>query len=183
MTDAYAIRRARQADAAPLGALWQRFMDEQAALDARLAVAPDALARWHNDFPLWLGDEMQRLFVAERKGQQISGFLAAARWGPPPVYAPAAEVYVSELYVLPEARRQGVGRALVEAVRRWAVEDAGAVRLRLRTLAANKDARSFWNQAGAISFATTLTVELPGGDKPRRGAPPSGKAQKPRFGF
>ncbi len=179
MTNAPTIRRARKADAEPLGLLWRRLLDEQAALDARLATAEDALARWHNDFPLWLNDETQRLFVAERTGAaEVVGFVTAARWAPPPIYESAAEVYVSELYVAPEARRQGVGAALVEAVRRWA-EEVGAERLRLRVLAANADGRSFWKRLDAAPFALTLMMEMP------RRETPAEKTEDPekRFGF
>ncbi len=136
------------------------FLQEQAALDERFAVADDALERWHNDYAVWLGDETHRIFVAEPE-RTVQGFVTAQRWGPPPIYAPTSEVYVNELYVAPEARRRGLGTQLVRAVRHWA-ESLSADRLRLQALAGNAASRAFWAAQEARPFTTILTVELEG---------------------
>jgi GNAT superfamily N-acetyltransferase len=152
------VRRAKQADHKALGALWIAFMSEQAGLDDRLAVADDARERWDNDFPVWLNDDRQATFVAEVDGA-LRGFVTAHQWGPPPIYEDAVEVYLDELYVLPEARRNGLGAELVAAVRTWA-SALGAVRIRLQALHANETAQAFWAACGAEPFAITHTVEL-----------------------
>lgn len=152
------VRRAQPDDQEQIGALWIDFLNEQAALDSRFTVADDALERWHNDYRMWLTDETQAIFVVE-PDDFIAGFATAHRWGPPPIYAASSEVYLNELYVAPELRRQGVGTQLVHAVRNWA-ETLGVVRIRLQTMAANQGARAFWENRGAQPFSTTLTVEL-----------------------
>lgn len=161
--DAATIRRARMQDQEAVGGLWEAFMEEQAALDTRFVVAGDALERFYNDFSIWLQDETQCLFVAEavvaEAGGAFLGFARAHRWGPSPIYADASEVYLDELYVAEDVRRQGVGRQLAEAVHRWA-EALQADRVRLSTLAANEAGRAFWRQQGAAAFFETLTVEL-----------------------
>lgn len=174
MADFPDVRRARLGDRERLGTLWIDFLQAQAALDDRLAVADDALERWHNDYAVWLSDETQRLFVAEPAGT-IQGFVTARRWGPPPIYAPSSEVYVNELYVVPEARRQGLGTQLVRAVRHWA-DTLGADRLRLQALADNAASRAFWAAQEARPFTSVLTVELEGGEAD----PP---ASRRRIGF
>lgn len=158
MTDFPDVRRAQRADQDRVGRLWNDFLREQEAMDDRLSVADDALERWHNDFPMWLDDDTRRLYVAA-PNDTIEGFAMAHRTGPPPIYEPMQEVYLDELYVVPDARRQGVGRQLVGAVRHWA-EQLPAGRLRLQMMTANETARAFWEALGAHAFSTSMTIEL-----------------------
>ena len=152
------IRQARKEDQTPLGALWLALLQEQAALDERFGVAEDALERWANDFPYWLHDESRRFFVAEQN-EEIIGFLTAQHWVPSPIYAEALEVYISELYIVPDARQQHGGAKLVAAVRAWA-ETLGACRLRIGVLAANESGKAFWQQQEAVPFSVTYTLPL-----------------------
>lgn len=152
------IRRAHKEDTAPVGLLWQRLLAEHAALDARFDVADDALERWMNDFAYWVGDEHFRVFIAER-GVDIVGFATASLWRPLPVFAGTEDVSLNELYVVPEARKEGIGRRLVEAVKAWAASIA-AGRLRIGVLAANAEGRAFWARMQAQPLSLTLTIEL-----------------------
>jgi GNAT superfamily N-acetyltransferase len=177
------VRRATKRDAAQVAPLWRALLDEQAAADARLAVADDALDRWHNDFPLWLDDGTRLVLVAtdaDAAGEEdaagdapVVGFAMAHRTAPAPIYAPASEVFLDELYVAPDARRRGLGTQLVAAVRAWA-DDLAADRLRLRVLTANAAGQAFWEAQRATPFSTTRTLELEGAaedeqdTKPRR---------------
>lgn len=171
-----AIRRAREQDQQQLGVLWLGLMREHAAMDPRFGVADDALERWSNDFGAWLGDEHTRIFVAER-GDVLVGFIAACLWEPPPIYAVSEEVYVTEIYVAPDARGQGVGGRLLAVVKAWA-EALPVERLRVGVLAANADGRAFWERQHAQPFSLTLTIEL-------AASTPSVKAEKKkaRLGF
>lgn len=153
--------------------LWLGLMREHAALEPRFGVADDALHRWQNDFPYWLADDDRRLFVAEAGGELV-GFATAQRWSPPPIYRASDEVYLDELYVLPAARGQGLGRQLLGAVRAWA-ETVGAGRLRLGVLAANAEGRAFWERQQARVLSLVYTIEL----EPAR---PSNRPRKP-LGF
>ena len=152
------IRQVRRRDEVAVTELWQALLESQTALDDRFRMSDDALERWQNDFPTWLGADTRRLFVAEEDGQVV-GFATAERWTPSPVYAPSVGVYVSELYVDDEARREGVGQQLVEAVRGWA-ETLGADHLRVGVLAENAAGEAFWKTLGATPFSTTYTIGL-----------------------
>lgn len=155
------VRRAREDDQEAVGELWLSLLEAQADLDDRMGVAEDARARWDNDFSVWLEDETSRIFVAET--DTVVGFVSARRWGPPPIYRDEAEVFLEELYVVPSARRQGLGSALVEAVHDWA-ETLEAHRVRLSVLAANEAARAFWATQDAEPMTLTLTIDCPGPD-------------------
>ncbi len=154
------VRRAQPDDQAVVGDLWVELLDAQGALDDRFGVAEDARDRWNNDFPRWLDDETYRVYVAETDGE-IVGFASAHRWGPPPIYEESSEVYLDELYVHPEARREGVGTQLANAVRDW-TDRIGARRLRLEVLAANEAARAFWTAQDAQPLSLTFTLESDG---------------------
>lgn len=132
------------------------LLEEQDEVESRFGVAEDARDRWENDFPMWLDDETYRVYLAESEGE-IVGFVRAHRWGPPPVYEESSEVYLDELYVRPDDRREGKGTQLVTAVRDWAAR-IGARRLRLNVLAANEAARAFWSAQDAQPFTLTYTI-------------------------
>lgn len=152
------VRPASWRDAAAVEGLWCRLLEEQAALEPRFAPADDARRRWRNDFMLWVRDRIYCIYVADREGELI-GFISAHQWSPPPIYRQELEVYIDELYVLPNYRRLGIGSRLVAAVRAWAAQ-LGAQRLRLGVLAANQEGLRFWTQQHAQPFAVTLTIPL-----------------------
>lgn len=89
-----------------------------------------------------------RIFVAEREGRVV-GFTAVqaavARHGPDEPPEPYAKV--SDLIVLPVARRAGVGRALLARAEAFARAE-GARILRLDVLARNSHARALYTSLG-----------------------------------
>lgn len=176
MPDSPAIRRARKEDQQQIGTLWLRLLREHTAMDPRFGVADDALERWSNDFKLWLVDEQSCVFVAEQEGRLV-GFVTACLWEPPPIYAVSEEVYLNELYVVAEARGEGVGHRLVEVVKAWA-EAFPVERLRVGVLAANTAGRAFWERQQAKPLSLTLTIEL---EKPV--VPANASTKKARLGF
>jgi len=159
------VRQAQAEDRAAVGDLWTALLTAQAELDDRIGVSEDARERWENDFPMWLEDETSRLYVAEADDGSVVGFAGARRWGPPPIYAESSEVFLDELFVDPDHRREGYGTQLVRAVRTWS-DRIGAHRIRLRVLTANADGRAFWAAQDAIPLTMTLTIEGTTGDAP-----------------
>lgn len=175
MSETVSIRRARKDDQEALAVFWLRFLEEQSSLDPRFGIAEDALERWMNDFSHWLHDERRRILVAER-AEAVVGFVTAQRWVPPPIYAETVEVYIDELFVVPEMRGKGVGERLVDAVRRWA-ETLRADRLRMGVLAANGAGRRFWERQQGRPFSVTYTIEL------EKGREIGNESKKGRLGF
>jgi GNAT superfamily N-acetyltransferase len=163
MTDFPDVRRASEDDQEAVGQLWLQLLHDQAALDERLEIADDALDRWRNDFAVWLADETRRVYVAAPDDGAIEGFVTARRWGPPPIYEDASEVYIDELCVADDAQRSGLGTQLVAAVRHWA-ETLPAERIRFSVLAANEGGRAFWQALDGTPFSVTMTIELPAAD-------------------
>jgi len=118
-----------------------------------LADAPDAFARtveeeqdrpdaeWARQLALSTASDDQLSLVAERAGRGVG--LAYTRLDP--VARDTAHLF--SMWVAPEARRLGVGRALVAAVASWA-QAHGARRLELRVTRGNRAAEQLYERGG-----------------------------------
>jgi ribosomal protein S18 acetylase RimI-like enzyme len=97
------VRRATTADAASIGRLLHDFNTEY----DDVTPGPDALAA-----------RFRQLFAAGDTAVVLAGAgpdgLAVLRFRPS-IWSPGLECYLAELYVIPDRRGQGLGRALMEA--------------------------------------------------------------------
>ena len=108
------IRRAEGRDAAPLAALLR-------ALNSEPGLHPERITAQRVSTDL-IADARVLILVAEEEGV-LQGFVSAhphydsgaSRWG----------AIMNDLYVTPEARRQGLGRVLVAALASATAEDGG----------------------------------------------------------
>jgi uncharacterized protein (TIGR00290 family) len=146
---AYAIRALdRVRDRAELRALFVELQDASRALDpaepAGDAVADAYLPLLFQRCDDWRG----QVFVAERDGR-LAGFVGVLSHWPQeePDEPYASFAYVSDLVVLPEARRAGVGRALLDRAEAFARAEGAAV-LRIDVVAQNAAARSLYSRFG-----------------------------------
>lgn len=139
------IRLAAPADGPRLGALLDRFNREfgaetpgAAALGARLtqllAHTPQEHAG-HGTFALLAGDGPDAMAIVRLR---------------PSLYTTALEAYLAELYVVPERRRRGLGRALLRAAMAQAVR-LGADRIELGTSETDHAARALYVAEGFIN--------------------------------
>lgn len=106
--------------------------------------APDAAAARH-----FIHDRLQRdesvILLALNPSQQAVGFCQLY-----PIFCSidAKPIYsLSDLFVVPEARRSGVGRALLQAAERHA-RNTGRTRLELTTARTNKTAQAAYESLG-----------------------------------
>ena len=129
------VRRASAADAPAFGRLLYAFNVEfgESTPDAELIAARAA--------PLIESGEVTVLFV----GNGPDGF-AELRFRPS-LYTGALDAYLEELYVVPERRGHGLGRALLEAALTHARE-RGAARIDLGTSEDDVAARALYESAG-----------------------------------
>jgi ribosomal protein S18 acetylase RimI-like enzyme len=134
----FEIRRALQADihlAAELFDAYRQFYDQPADYALAEAFLRDRFAR--NDSVLFL--------AIERQSGEALGFVQ--------LYASFSSVaargiwILNDLFVAPEVRRSGVGRALLGAARDLA-DSTGAARVVLSTAATNREARALYESYG-----------------------------------
>jgi ribosomal protein S18 acetylase RimI-like enzyme len=100
-------------------------------------------------------EDPDTLLLVAQVGNGVVGFVGAklVEVGPDnPVFMPRRFVYVDDMAVLPESRRQGVGRALLDAVEAWA-RGRGIDRIELTVFEFNGGARRLYEGAG---FETVL---------------------------
>jgi GNAT superfamily N-acetyltransferase len=67
---------------------------------------------------------------------------------------------IDELFVLPQARSRGVGRALLKAAETW-LQARGCVRLQLQLNKANRNARTFYEARGYAPRAGYELLDRP----------------------
>jgi GNAT superfamily N-acetyltransferase len=151
------LRYATHGDAEDVVRLWRALQFEQGALDEHFKLAPDAEARWRNDYREWVEAEVRCIVVAEIQ-ERLVGFASAGLWRPAFVYEQELECYVDEIFVSRDVRRRGIGSDLVSAIGAWANRH-GAERLRLGVLAENQSGIEFWTRLGARPFTVTMLLE------------------------
>ena len=135
---AVTIREAAADDAATLVRLVHQFEREEGKSAARLTVA-DVLAQGFGERPRF------RVLLAEDAGRT----LGYAMFYPSYDSEHAARgLYLQDLFVVPEARGRGVGRALMAAVARACQADGGCY-LFWNALEANHAGRAFYRRIGA----------------------------------
>ena len=78
---------------------------------------------------------------------RMVGIVDATLWNESVMVKGVKTVCLDNIYVLPECRRKGVGKALFRAVEEWAKEQ-GAVRLDLHTWDFNQDAIAMYRAMG-----------------------------------
>ncbi|MBN2797899.1 MAG: GNAT family N-acetyltransferase [Deltaproteobacteria bacterium] len=143
------VRPMEDADQDRVLDLWERLMAAGAEVDRRWVPAPngrDIMIGWSR---MW----MQRApfphgFVAE-EGEALLGFIAGAPLGPMPVLNTPPSARISDLFVVDDRRREGIGSALFSAFRE-AAEGAGFPSLVVSTLFIDERSGTFWTRQGFL---------------------------------
>jgi GNAT superfamily N-acetyltransferase len=161
------IRAVHLDDAEELLAVWQ-------TLPPRLAAQEQARAEVEGTIRKVLASERERIVVAE-----VSGRLAGAlhlRIAPLAPLSSDLAVFTSHLNVVPEFRRRGIARGLMESAVTWAEENA-IVHVVAMSAVNSRDTSRFMArlglaQAAVVRVAPTATlraklpVDLPGVSRP-----------------
>lgn len=141
------VRPAVEADLNAIVELWFELMEHHRQISERFwQPAPDAaekMAAWLRES---LGNPSRCLLVAELQGQVV-GFIHGQITGGPPPVTPRRDGEITDLYVVPAFRRQGLARALVEALSGWFAEQ-GAEKVILSAAVDNAEAEGFWRALG-----------------------------------
>ncbi|MDH3686544.1 MAG: GNAT family N-acetyltransferase [Myxococcales bacterium] len=98
-------------------------------------------------------DPAAALWVADAE-RPLVGFVLVRVLERPPLFAETRRGEVEALFVRPEARRAGVGRALAEAGVAW-LREQGLGRVCLEVAAANPEGGAFWR---ALGFEPSMDV-------------------------
>jgi len=169
----FRLRQARRRDLPALTHLFRQHLEYHAALDPRYTPGSDA--QLSSFLSSHLDGPESVIFVAETAAG-LQGYLVAQmrEESRPPTWwsrlwlrlRPGRELfryamvgYIIDCFVRAESRRQGLGRALVEAAVAWCRRQ-GAVEMEVGVLPANEAGRKFWEQMGFRPCRIEMRREL-----------------------
>jgi ribosomal protein S18 acetylase RimI-like enzyme len=145
------IRPATEADLDQIVELWFELMEHHRRINDRFwQPAPDAAEKMRSWLGEAVGSERRRLLVAEVDGQ-VAGFIHGQMAGGPPPVTPRRDGEITDLFVRPAYRRQGLAGGLVRALTDWFAEQ-GAERVTLAAAVDNPEAVGFWRALGFDAF-------------------------------
>ena len=141
------IRQATTDDAAAIvDDLWMPFAEELAELDEYNALASDIRsdAIEYREEKLAQSDYCVQLAVEDGA---FVGFASGRVKSSPPVFERGAALAISELYVRPDWRRQGVASSLLDALEAWG-DERGYETVSLSVNADNDAAKALYESVG-----------------------------------
>lgn len=145
-TGAISVRPATRDDLATVVALRLALLDEHRDNPVYSRQRPDAAARARRLFAAQLDSAHETTYLAHR-GDAVVGILRCVSSQGSPLLEPQGYCYVSSVYVVPEARRTGVLRALLARAVEWARE-RGFPEIRLHSVAGHEGSNAAWDAAG-----------------------------------
>ena len=151
------IRTANLQDLDAIEALWKEMMRFHAALDPYFVTIPEADVAHRSYMATLLQDETKHVFVAD--DGQILGYLVMMIQDYPPIYEVQKFAEISAISVTAAARRQGVGRQLVEAVLNFCREN-GIQRVECSVAVANSVSQGFWKGSGFRGVLERCVLDL-----------------------
>lgn len=140
------IRAATMADLAAVIELRLALLREHSRNPIYRRLRPDAPERASRLFAAQLRSPNEVVFLAESEGVAIGVLRCVASAGLPLLF-PSRHGYISSVYVVPTARRQGVLRALFTAAIDWC-RGRGLREARLHNAVENEVANAVWEALG-----------------------------------
>lgn len=153
------IRPAAPGDGPALFGMWQKAREHNALVDRRIVPVPVSQPEFLAQFEETIARRQSAAFVAEINGQ-LAGFISGGVEANPPDRLPERHATIGYLYVSEQFRRRGVGRALFEAVARWARNTDGISHFEMTVMAADTEAAAFWRSIGFSPFISRLWAPL-----------------------
>ena len=152
------IRPGRREDAAEAARLWMQSAREHTTHDPIYVTAPGAERVMRRFLADLTSSSHAFLFVAEFDGRTIA-FVSGELRESSPTFCPKTWASVDDVYVEPDYRNLGVGRALIESVKAWAKE-RGADGVSLQVAAANERGRKFYEDLGFREVSVYEVLEF-----------------------
>lgn len=156
------VRKARLRDLADVVALRVALLRAHPGHPIYSRLRDDVDERARALFATQLRSTMEVIFLGDLDGDVV-GVLRCVESIGSPLLDPARYAYVSSAFVRPDARRQGVLRALLRAAERWA-RARGLDQMRLHNVAGSEAAEGAWSALGFSVVEQVRVRELRDGD-------------------
>ena len=148
------LRRAQPTDLDQLCQLWESASGYYASLDPCFALRAGEEGELRSMLRRLLGDPRRAVWVVPEYDPLQGYLLAQVLYGPPLAHE-SVRGEICDLFVVPEARRKGLGRALVGEALAW-LRQQGTSRVELRVARGNKAGQAFWRQLGFSDHISIL---------------------------
>lgn len=154
----FRLREAVEEDVPRLVRLWGDMMREHEGFESRLRLSENALPAYEVYLLMHLRSSRSRVLVAEREEGRVCGFGCVYVAQNLPMFEPRELGYISDLYVEPACRREGIGRALLEAIRQWFAEQR-VPEVHLQVYVQNENGVGFWRSQGFEPFFQRMVLK------------------------
>ena len=154
----FIIRPGRREDVEEATRLWMRSAEEHTEHDQIYATAPGAERVMRRFLADLTASSHTFLFVAESGGQTV-GFISGELREGSPSFRQRTWASVDDVFVEPDSRNLGIGRALLQSVDAWAKE-RGANGISLQVAAANRRGRKFYEELGFREVSVYEVLEF-----------------------
>ncbi len=154
----FIVRTGKRADAAAAARLWVMSAEEHTAYDSVYTTAPGAEKTMKSFLDDLSTGGFSSLFIAEID-ETVIGFASGELREGSPAFDARTWAAVEDVFVLPEYRSRGIGRALISACREWAL-DKGANGITLQVAARNDRARRFYGELGFREISVYQILEF-----------------------
>lgn len=154
----FTIRAGRREDAAEAARLWMQSAEEHTTHDSVYTTAPGAEKTMRRFLADIANSGYSFLFVVVAGGR-IVGFVSGEMRQGSPTFLPKTWASVDDVFVDPDYRNRGMGRALIQSVEAWAKErDADGISLQVA--AANARGRKFYEDLGFREISVYELLEF-----------------------
>lgn len=154
----FAIRAGRREDAEAAARLWMQSAREHTSHDPVYATAPGAEKTMRRFLSDLARNSYAFLFVAT-VGDRTVGFVSGELREGSPAFQPKTWASVDDVFVEPDHRNRGIGRALIASVEGWA-RQRGANGVSLQVAAANGRGRRFYEGLGFREISVYEVLEF-----------------------
>lgn len=154
------IRSVTRDDGDALADMWLALVDVHRSLDTNLPVASrGGEHRYVRRIMDRLDDPYMCALIAEVDGAVMGYALAMIVDLMPDIFAEPPAGFLADIYVEPSARRQGVGRSLVNAVKDW-FRSCGVQYYDWQVAAMNPTGLAFWRSIGGQDVMVRMRAQL-----------------------
>ncbi len=153
------IRPAGEDDVPAIGQMWEKLAQYHNMLDAALPPAARGGGKvYARRLISRLGDPQTHVVVAEDDGRLVGYALAVVVDVIPDMFIQENSGFLADIYVDDDYRRQGVGRALVDAVTAW-LAGQGVRSFEWYVAEHNAAGRRFWESLGGRRVMIRMRAE------------------------
>jgi len=152
------VRRAQARDMAFVVELWRQLAEELAGRDDRYSLRQDAEILWAKWAGQRLRDEDSLMLVAETGGDYV-GYLLAHVDDSQPIFKMRRHATVTDVFVVKEQRRKGLGKRLVDEALAF-FKERGVSHARANVLLKNEGAKAFMEKMGFGDFLARMWKPL-----------------------